>query len=100
VGIRQSAGNLVHEDPASIRLELIGRLLAGRDGWVRTSAGWRYGAYDLVPRVEPQLPYELWKGGRRVAALMTANHAIKVCEHVSRDTDPTSEAPGAAGWRA
>ena len=87
MGVRESRARPGHADPARIRLELLGRLLGGRSGWARTGSGWRFGSFDLVARVDPDLPYELWKGGRRVAALMTANHAIKVCEHVSKEIE-------------
>jgi hypothetical protein len=67
-------------DPAVIRLEVLGRALAGREGWRRTEAGWALGALELVPRGSPGLSYELWRGPRCIAALMVPRDAIAVCE--------------------
>ncbi|CAN5702031.1 hypothetical protein BH24ACT26_BH24ACT26_05030 [soil metagenome] len=67
-------------DPAAIRLEVLSRILAGREGWARTEGGWAFGAYELIPRVAPGLSYELWRGARCVAAMMVPKDAIAVSE--------------------
>ena len=72
--------SLQEPDPAAIRLDALSRMLAGRNGWTRGSAGWCVGPYELIARRAPGLPYELWKGKRCVAALMAPRDAIAVAE--------------------
>jgi hypothetical protein len=67
-------------DPAAIRLEVLDRMLSGRQGWTRSDGSWRMGPYELIARTTPGLSYELWKGRRCVAALMVPRDAIAVCE--------------------
>jgi hypothetical protein len=67
-------------DPAAIRLEVLSRMLTGREGWTSTETSWRLGDLELVPRTSPGLSYELWRGKRCVAALMVPRDAIAVCE--------------------
>jgi hypothetical protein len=79
-------------DPAAIRLEVLSRLVSGREGWSATADGWRLGAFELIPRSAPGLSYELWKGNRRVAALMTPRDAVAVSECLANEESlrPTS----------
>jgi hypothetical protein len=67
-------------DPAAIRLEVLGRAVAGREGWTRTEAGWAFGPLEVIPQGAPGLSYELWRGPRCVAAVMVPRDAIAVCE--------------------
>jgi hypothetical protein len=67
-------------DPAAIRMEVLDRMLADRDGWARTDLAWTIGAYELIPRTSPGLSYELWRGPRCVAAVMVPRDAIAVAE--------------------
>ena len=67
-------------DPAAISLEALTRALSGHSGWTRGPEGWCVGPYELIARRAPGLPYELWKGKRCVAALMSPRDAIAVGE--------------------
>ncbi|MFN2490076.1 MAG: hypothetical protein ABR529_10120 [Actinomycetota bacterium] len=93
IGARGEAAMVEAPDPAAIRLEVLSRMLAGREGWTRTGSSWRLGPYELIPRMSPGLPYELWKGKRCVAALMVPRDAIAVCEclALAASTRPPSD---------
>jgi hypothetical protein len=67
-------------DPAAIRLEVLARMLAERDGWTPTEGGWGIGPFELVTRSAPGLSYEVWRGPRCIAAAMLPRDAIAICE--------------------
>lgn len=79
-------------DPAGIRLEVLTRLVEGREGWTSTPEGWRLGPYELVPTAHPGLSYEVWRGPRCIAAIMVPRDAVAVteclCEAAGRIAPP------------
>ena len=86
--------SVAQPDPAAIRLEVLTRMLGGRNAWTRGPAGWCLGPYELVARREPGLPYELWKGKRCVAAMMAPRDAIAVTECLAEAAGQREAAPG------
>ena len=86
--------SVVQPDPAAIRLDVLSRMLTGRTEWSRGPQGWCLGPYELVARRAPGLPYELWKGKRCVAAMMTPRDAIAVTECLAEAAGRREAAPG------
>lgn len=80
-------------DPAAIRLEVLSRMLAGREGWTRRQDTWCLGPFELIARRGPGLSYELWRKKRCVAALMVPRDAIAVCECLAAAADGRASPP-------